>query len=228
MDKTPIPIAFNCGYARVAVFEYSVITKGKSRSSICEEKRKEKFQKLFHDHEALFRPDGFWNTRLTKQGSPFNRYCDFVMDNFAKKWKSKVYRVQYTSTFSTENWQSLPEAKKKHHSLSKCSACASKHLELQKAFPGLPCFTLDIIELNLPSEESVKEASITRTVLSELNSSYVSTFNHSFTTSILKHCSGSENTASKVTPSIKNKNKREICKGKFVNQSIIPLQKMQQ
>ena len=69
---------------------------------------------------------------------------------------------------------------------------------------------MDIIELNLPSEESVKEASITRTVLSELNSSYVSTFNHLFTTSILKHCSGSENIASKVTPSIKNKNKRDM------------------
>ena len=112
MDETPITIAFNCRYARVAVFEYSVIIKGKPRSSFCEEKRKEKFQKLFHDHEAFFRPEEFSNTRLTKQGSPFNRYCDFELNNFAKKWKSQVYRVQYTSTFSTRNWQSLPEAKK--------------------------------------------------------------------------------------------------------------------
>ncbi len=47
MDKTPVSLAFNCGYARVATLEYSFVHRFKKRSSIDRETRIEKFQNLF-------------------------------------------------------------------------------------------------------------------------------------------------------------------------------------
>ena len=47
-----------------------------------------------------------------------------------------------------------------------------------------------LIELNLPvkSNANLSEASVTRRVMGELNCTYQSTFNHSFTNSVLKYC----------------------------------------
>ena len=61
MDKIPVSLAFNCGYARVAAIEYSCVGRGKTRSSINRETRIEKFQNLFRDYENFARPQTeFW------------------------------------------------------------------------------------------------------------------------------------------------------------------------
>ena len=68
-----LALRLNCGFARVAVKEFSGIRRGLSRSSINHQKRKEKFQLLFADVE---------------------KYCDlhevvilvFVLDCFGKRW----------------------------------------------------------------------------------------------------------------------------------------------
>ncbi len=77
-------------------------------------------------------------------------------------------------SFSTEKWKALPKNEKKRNSFSKCCACAEKHMQLQKSYLRLSCF-----EIKLPLNES--EHTVTRRVLSDLNNSYNSAFNHSFT-----------------------------------------------
>ena len=34
MDRTPVSLLFDCGYARVAVFEFSAVKRGKSEVSV--------------------------------------------------------------------------------------------------------------------------------------------------------------------------------------------------
>ena len=52
--------------------------------------------------------------------------------------------------------------------LTKCCACAEKHMLLQKLYARLPCFENSLIKL--PLTES--ERTVTRRVLSDLNGSY--------------------------------------------------------
>ena len=101
----------------------------------------------------------------------------------------------------------LAENEKKRHSFSKCCACAEKHMQLQKSYPRLPCFENSLIKL--PLNES--ERTVTRRVLSDLNGSYKSAFNHSFTESVLKHCGTSEGIAVRETRTDK-KGRGEICR----------------
>ena len=68
MDKIPVSLAFNCGYARVAAIEYSFVGRGKSRSSINRETRIEKF---FRDYENFAKlQTEFWYSHLINQ-SPY-------------------------------------------------------------------------------------------------------------------------------------------------------------
>ncbi len=61
-------------------------------------------------------------------------------------------------------------------------------MQLQKSYPRLPCFENSLIKF--PLNES--KGTVTRRVLSDLNDSYNSAFNHSFKESLLKHCVTSE------------------------------------
>ncbi len=206
MDKLPISLSINCGYARVAALEYSFLVLGKHRSCIDKKKRIDKFQSLFHGYENFARPATFWENRPI---SPFDRYCNSILDDFSKSccnWKPKELRVEYTSSFSTEKWKALPQNEKKRHSFSKCCACAEKHMQLQKSYPRLPCFENSLIKF--PLNES--EGTVTRRVLSDLNDSYNSAFNHSFTESLLKHCGTSEGIAVRETRTAKKRKRRDM------------------
>ncbi len=90
--------------------------------------------------------------------------------------------------------------------MSKCSVCAEKHIQLQKSFPRLPCFDDSLIQI--PLNES--EASVTRRVLADLNGSYNSIFNHSFTESILIHCGTSEGITVEETKTVKKRKRRDL------------------
>ena len=206
MDKNSLSLSFNCGYARVAALEYSFTKRGKPRSSIDRAKRIEMFQKLFRDRVNFTRPTEFWSMPQNETVSTFNRYCDSVLDDFVTRWKPKEHREEYKSKFSTENWKALPKNEKIRHSMSKCSVCAEKHIQLQKSFPRLPCFDDSLIQI--PLNES--EASVTRRVLADLNGSYNWTFNHSFTESILMHCGTSEGITVKETKTVKKRKRRDL------------------
>ncbi len=207
MDKTPISLAFNCGYARVATLEYSFVHRGKKRSSLDRESRIEKFQNLFRDNEHFARPTEFWHRPHPYESkSLFNRYCESVLHDFASKWTPIEHRKEYKINFSTEMWNALPKNEKKQHSLSNCVVCAEKHIQLQKSYPRLPCFQNSLIKFPL----NKSEGATTHRVLRELNNSYNSAFNHSFTESILKHCGTSEGIAVKETHTAKKRKRRDM------------------
>ncbi len=90
--------------------------------------------------------------------------------------------------------------------MSKCVVCAEKHIELQKSYPRLPCFENSLIKF--PLNET--EGTITRRVLADLNDSYNTKFNHSFTESLLKHCGTSEGIAVKEAHTAKKRKRRDM------------------
>ena len=120
-----LSLVMNCGYARVAVVEFSRLKRGKSRSSINRVERVERFQELFKDCHSFDMHNDFWGKELS---SGFNRCCDSVLDCFCKKWYPQVNRSIYLETFSTESWKSLTLNHKTLHSLNKCSKCAEERL----------------------------------------------------------------------------------------------------
>ena len=87
---------------------------------------------------------------------------------------------------------------------------------MQRSFPAYPCFEPEsLIEINLPSSSSNSstnkvESFVTRKVMAELNCSYESAYSHSFTESLLKHCSKSENITSKESALDKKRKRRNM------------------
>ena len=210
MDDSSRALAINCGYYRVAVFQCSRVQRGRSRSSIDKEKRREKIQQLFEGIEGFVRPTEFWDNNSLKLKNSFEGHCASVLDWFRLRWNpNQSARQEYTDVFSIDNWKALAKNERDRHAISECSACAEEHLDLQKTFPALPCFEPEnLIVLNIPS--SSKETVVTRKVLSELNASYESTFNHSFTESVIKHCGRSAGIAKKPSANEKKQTRRTM------------------
>ena len=78
-----LALRLNCGFARVAVKEFSGIRRGLSRLSINHQKRKDKFQLLFADVEKYCdsHEDGdFWAITCN---SGWTRCCDFACPEIA-------------------------------------------------------------------------------------------------------------------------------------------------
>ena len=108
--------------------------------------------------------------------------------------------------------EGIAKSKQDLHSLSSCGACANEYLDLQKSFPGLPCFEPEsIVKLNLPSDNS-DESTVVRKVLQDLNSSFQSEYNESFTDLMVKHCSKSEGVVKKESKSETKRKQRAIKK----------------
>ena len=208
MNQIPLALSFNCGYARIAVYEISGVQRGKSKCCINRKVRVKKFRSLFSTQTSFERHDEFWNDSKSYN---FNKYSDFVLNCFSKKWKSQTSRAQYLETFSVSKWEAFSTNKKVLHSLSKCSQCAVEHLEVQLLFPCVPHFEPEsLVKLALLSTCSASKAgTVTRRVIAELNVSYESTFNHTFTESVLKHCGRTEGITRKPNATEKKRAKRE-------------------
>ena len=75
MSRKPIPLTVNCGYSRVAIWEYSHLS-GTSVYSCNKEERAEKFQELFADGLELSMPSSYWaiNTCTVNNFSKFDRH----------------------------------------------------------------------------------------------------------------------------------------------------------
>ena len=80
---------------------------------------------------------------------------------------------------------------------------------MQTFCPGMPRFDPeDLIKLTLPSTSNAnKEGEVTRKVMAELNVSYESTFQHSFTESVLKYCGKTEGLTRRLSATEKEKDK---------------------
>ena len=174
MSRNPIALAINCGYSRVAIWEYSHLT-GTSVYSCNKEARAEKFHQLFADGLVISMPSSYW---VTNTSNNCDKHCHDLLRCFMKKWFCLIPRSEYLNKFSTDNWKKLSSEEKEFHSLSNCRQCATEHLEFQKSFPSLPIFEPEtaerqpnIIEVNLPSTSgtsSTHESEVTREVLATL------------------------------------------------------------
>ena len=77
----PIPLRFNCGYARVAVKE--LLSTEQTGRTIDKPKRAQEFRELF-DIPTFGIPDGYFTEKKGKSyGSLFDRHCTRVLSGFA-------------------------------------------------------------------------------------------------------------------------------------------------
>jgi len=223
MSRKPIAFVLNCGYSRGFIWECEHPSndenndEGESVHVISNLQRAENFQQLFSDCPSFRMPNDYWEfTDPNHCTSAFDRHCQYILNCFSKRWNPRLClsRKDYLKTFSTNNWKKMSLEEKQKHSLSKCNACAIEHSDLQNSFPGLPCYEPEIeqpklIEINLPcsSTSGLKESDVTRQVLDELDNTYQSTFNRTFSESVSKY---SKVLVRKETPVEKKRKERKM------------------
>ena len=181
----------NCGFARVAIRQFSEVGKGKQDSDANTERREYKFINLFSSVPSY----GIQSTMFDEQGhreSLFTRQCKNINGIFSK-WSGRDKKAKYIDTFSVENWEKLSAYNKRRHTLSNCKECFLQYKEHQETFPGpvyQPTITLamnvkTLVENN--SSMNVPMATTTQQILSEIEPVYQGAYGHSFTESLTKY-----------------------------------------
>ena len=170
----------NCGYARVAVYEWSKRDRGSQKVDVDQEKRSTQFQACFKHCDM---PVGLFSHNAKGQ-MYFDVHCEAVVEALSRGFKTHPEkRAEYLDTFSLKKWENLPLAEKKKHSVGKCTACAVNFSDLQKSFLMQPTF-----EVNLLNKESVSTAHnatvFAKSVLKELNQVCDDQFGVSFTNTL--------------------------------------------
>ena len=119
MSKIPVPIKINCGYSRVAIWEYSHTLGTLSINSCNKEGKAEKFQRLYTDGLVIRMPSSYWVIDTSFNFSKFDRHYENTFKSFIyKRWNGELTRSEYLKKFSTENWKKLSPEEKEFHSLS--------------------------------------------------------------------------------------------------------------
>ena len=162
----------------------------KHRGVVHKQKRQADFLKLF-DTPTYQIPSSL---KASADGrlSEFYKNSEKMYTLFHKKWHTTTKRVEYTNTFSLNNWKALDDADKSKHTLSNCDACFNQHEDLQRSFPGKPLYsTASSITLDIPHTPhggftKRHEKDIGRRVLKDLDNIWVDQFGNSLTTSVPK------------------------------------------
>ncbi len=118
---------FNCGFARVAVYE---ITKETSKTSMALRSCNQndlvaQFEKRFQKRSPFLIPN-----------DNFVRNAKQLLPMFHKKWIPASSRNEYHACFSEESWKMLSSTAKSLHSLQACNGCFTTFPLLQSKFPG--------------------------------------------------------------------------------------------
>lgn len=111
--KLSIGLQVNCCYARVALFELSKGSKGKSRTILDIEDIARKFRELFGSGSFLIESADYWD-------KTFARHLKHILDCFSKAWRPYELRSQYISSFSVDKWGDLSSEKQTQHTMSNC------------------------------------------------------------------------------------------------------------
>ncbi len=98
--QQPVALRVNCGFARVAILEFSRVPIGTSRASLDKAKRCHKFCGLFAGNELFTMPEEYYNRDLSSNAK-FDDQCDFVLGCFNKEWRPHARRKEYLTVFST-------------------------------------------------------------------------------------------------------------------------------
>ncbi len=202
----------NCGFARVAIREYSEVGRGKHFTHSHSKERAQNVQKLFSPLTQYRMQSSMFECEDGRE-SQFDRSCKKINGRFMK-WSNRDKRLAYMKTFSTEVWKQLPKVDRKRHTLRNCTECALAYRQQQESFPG-PTYTPSeslahvarvLVEQN--STTKVPEQTTTRQILSELQPLYQEAYGHNFTES-LSNCQGTD-IQKKTTDAERKRLKRKI------------------
>lgn len=176
----------NCGYARTAIRELTRTSRVKHQGVVHKSQRANDFHHIFNLPTYQL-PSNYFDSN-GKDWSLFDKHCDTSCKAFLKKWTPTTKRVEYTNTFSIENWKALPEGEKNKHTLSNCRACFSQHENIQRAFPLKPVYIPPppVITVDKTQLQQASEKEIGRKVLSEVNLLWQENFCHPITKAIPK------------------------------------------
>lgn len=203
----------NCGFARVAICQYSEVGRGKNFTKLHCLEREQNFKDLFSPLSQYGVQSSIFEHTNNRE-STFDRYCKRVNGGFMKWKRKREEKSEYLSTFSIDNWKKLSSVEKQRHSLGRCKECALSYTKQQQSFPGpiyspahsLAQSTKSLIAHN--STEKASEQSTTRQILAELQPIYQEAYGHSFTESLAK-CKGTF-IQKKPTEAERKKLKRKI------------------
>ena len=202
----------NCGFARVAMREFSEVGKWKHVSTEDNQVRLERFRAFFSSTPS-FVTDNKIVDGYDHRKAPYTRYS-ISINAMMRKWTNRERKANYLREFSTENWKKLPAYQKKRHTMANCKECASRHGTLQSQFPG-PTFTpttelAHTIRTLITDNKQEKNpaATTTRQVLAEIEPKFQQVYGVSFTESLAKQ--PESNLQVKPTASEKKKLKRNI------------------
>ncbi len=204
-------LAFNCGFARVAVRELTDTKCGRPQS-VDKEKRALEFKDLF-EIPSFGLPSNYFSRRGLTREPLFDKHCKTIAGSFSMRWNTKgKTRQHYLKVFSTETWKSLPQQQKSQHSLSKCYACATLYKGVQEAFPLKPIYTVSptLEEIYDATGTSKKqENTVTRKALEAINTHHVKKFGKTIIQSAIQACP-EEKIQRKPTPLEKKQARRKV------------------
>ena len=169
-----VALAFNCGYARVCVYQNSnpERTGQNARETIDISKRCKKFREQFSSTYGL--PDRYFTAKSSKDNkTQFDRDCCKILDGFKSKFLAGGNRELYLNVFSHSKWSQLSADESKKHSLGKCAGCFELHKESQHSYPLKPTYEHKaIVTLDTDALQRLGVKKFTTSVLTELNRVY--------------------------------------------------------
>ena len=112
-----------------------------------------------------------------------------LLTAFRYTWHSEHGQKEHIETFSLEKWKNLPEASKKGHSISNCTACAQQHADLQSAISLNPIFVYKDQE-NDTVTEKMSGNKFAKTHFSQFNSFCIASTGKPFTEIAMNYVGG--------------------------------------
>jgi len=78
--KIPIALQTNCGFARVAILEFSHVSKGVSRANL------DKFCDHFSSNPSFKMPEEYYSHGQSVSQHSFHHHCEFAIGCFNRMW----------------------------------------------------------------------------------------------------------------------------------------------
>ena len=125
----------NCGFARVAIRQYSEVGRGKNFTKLHSLEREQNFKDLFSPLPQYGVESSIFEHTNNRE-STFDRYCKRINGGFMKWKRKREEKSEYLSTFSIDNCKKLSSVEKQRHTLGRCKECELSYTKQQQSFPG--------------------------------------------------------------------------------------------
>jgi len=84
--KISIALQINCGFAHVAILEFSCVPKGVSRANLDKSQRCNKFRDHFSSIPSFKMPEKYYAHGQSVLQHSFHHHCEFATGCFNRKW----------------------------------------------------------------------------------------------------------------------------------------------